>query len=261
MAWKWITPAGLVFADLDVPDLDQVAQPGHGYSGEGGQVAGQVGGEPAPQLARVSVEEDGSLIVIAFGAERPAEPGVVLAVAPWAGNVAAMRAAAFLVITARPARQQGFAAHTPRVHRAEGRGGEGCEHARVPGYGRRDALAAGEPGADELAGVLLVDLRAGRADGFAAVAARHQPHPARLGGGVIHGPPLSGGQIDSVGAASNPDRPGAATTAGGLASIVSQLSPGQGERGAAAGSAQTQTPHSRWGYRADRDRRHAAALQ
>ena len=72
--------------------------------------------------------------------------------------------------------------------------------------------------------------------------------PTRLGGGVIHGPPLSGGQIDGVDAASNTDWPGAATTAGGLASIVSQLSPGQGERGAAAGSAQTQTSHSRWGY-------------
>jgi hypothetical protein len=99
------------------------------------------------------------------------------------------------------------------------------------------------------------------ADGFPAVAARHQQHPARLGGGVVHGPPLSGGQIDSVHAAPNPDRPGAATTAGGLAGIVTQLSPGEGERGAAAGSAHTQTSHSRWGYRPDRDRRHAASLQ
>jgi hypothetical protein len=32
----------------------------------------------------------------------------------------------------------------------------------MPGHGLRDAFAAGETGADELAGVLLVDLRAGQ---------------------------------------------------------------------------------------------------
>jgi hypothetical protein len=42
----------------------------------------------------------------------------------------------------------------------------------VSGDGAGDAFAAEEPGADELAGVALVDGRAGRADGFAAVAAR-----------------------------------------------------------------------------------------
>ena len=46
-----------------------------------------------------------------------------------------------------------------------------------------DALASGEPGADELAGVALVDRRAGRADGLAAVAAARRT-PGRRGGRV-----------------------------------------------------------------------------
>jgi hypothetical protein len=43
------------------------------------------------------------------------------------------------------------------VDRAERRRGQGGEHARVRGDGLGDALAAGESGADELAGVALVD--------------------------------------------------------------------------------------------------------
>src|SRR6266702_5702971 len=39
----------------------------------------------------------------------------------------------------------------------------------VRGDGRRDALASGQSSADELAGVALVDLGAGGADGLAAV--------------------------------------------------------------------------------------------
>ena len=152
---------------------------------QAGQVAGQVGGEPAPQVPGVGVEQHGGLVVVAVAAHRLAEPGIVLDVPGRAGDVAAVRAAADVGVAAGTAGQDGLAAHPPGVDRAEGGGGEGGEHARVGGDGLGDALAASQPGADELAGVALVDGRAGRADGLAAVAARDVQHSPGLGGGVV----------------------------------------------------------------------------
>jgi hypothetical protein len=87
------------------------------------------------------------------------------------------------------------------VDRAERRRGEGGEHARVRGDGLGDALAACETGADELAGVALVDSGAGRADGFAAVAARGVQHSPGLVGTVVDRGQLAGGQVDGIDAA------------------------------------------------------------
>ena len=126
--------------------------------GEAGQVAGQVGGEPAPQVAGVGVEQHGGGVVVAVRAHRLAEPGIVFDVPGRAGDVAAVRAAAGVSVAAGAARQHGLAAHPPGVDRAEGRGGEGGEHARVRGDRLGDAFAAGQAGADELPGVALVDL-------------------------------------------------------------------------------------------------------
>ena len=148
--------ACLVFGDLDVADRDDVAELGEGQAGEAGEVAGQVGGEPAPQVTGVGVEQHGGGVVVAVGTQRAAKQGVVVGVAARAGDVAAVRAAALLVVASRSAGQHGLAALAPGVDRAEGGGGEGGEHARVGGDGRRDALAAGQSGADELAGVALV---------------------------------------------------------------------------------------------------------
>ena len=106
-----------------------------------------------------------------------------------------------LRVAAGSAGQDGLAAHPAGVDRAEGRRGEGGEHARVGGDRLGDALAAGQPGADELAGVTLVHLRAGRADGLAAVAARQQQHSPGLIGGGVDGPDLAGGQVDRADAA------------------------------------------------------------
>jgi hypothetical protein len=47
---------GLVFSDFDVANAGQGAEPLLGEAGEAGEVAGQVGGEPAPQDTCVSVE-------------------------------------------------------------------------------------------------------------------------------------------------------------------------------------------------------------
>jgi hypothetical protein len=60
-----------------------------------------------------------------------------------AGDVAAMRAAAFAVVAAGSAGQDGLAAHAPGVDRAERGCGEGGEHARMLADGVGDAFAAG----------------------------------------------------------------------------------------------------------------------
>ena len=128
-----------------------------GDPGQPGQVPGQVGGEPAPQVPRVGVEQHGGLIVVAVAAHRLAEAGILFDVPGRAGDVPAVRAAARMGVTAGAARQDGLAAHPPGVDRAERGGGEGGEHARVRGDRLGDALAACETRADELPGVALVD--------------------------------------------------------------------------------------------------------
>ena len=74
------------------------------------------------------------------------------------------------------------------------------------GDGLGDALAPGQARLDELPGVALVDLRAGRADVLAAVAARGQQHPVRLAGGVVDQAGVAGGQVDGADMAAQPDR-------------------------------------------------------
>ena len=220
--------AGLVFGDLDVPDPDQGAELFLGDAQAAGQLAGQVGDEPAPQVPGVGVEQHRGLVVVAVRAHRLAEPGIVLGVPGGAGDVPAVRAAACVGVAAGTAGQHGLAAHPPGVHRPEGGGGEGGEHARVGGDRAGDAFASGQARADELPGVALVHRRAGRADGLAAVAARDGQHSAGLGSGVVERRGFSGGQVDDVGPAAQPDRPGAAAGAGELAFPGAEVGPGDG---------------------------------
>jgi hypothetical protein len=65
------------------------------------------------------------------------------------------------------------------VNGAERRCGECSEDAWMGANAVRDALAAGEPGAEELVGVCAVDLCAGRAAGCAAGLARDGQDAAR----------------------------------------------------------------------------------
>ena len=197
--------ARLVLGHLDEPDADLGEQGLLGDPGQAGQVPGQVGDEPAPQVARVGVEQHGRGVVVAVAAHRLAEPGVGLDVPGRAGDVAAVRAAAGVGVAAGAAGQDGLAAHPAGVDRAERRRGEGGEHARVRGDRLGDALASGQSGADELAGVALVDLRAGRADGLAAVAAGDVEHAAGSWR-VVDGGEFAGGQVDDVDAAAELDR-------------------------------------------------------
>ena len=94
------------------------------------------------------------------------------------------------------------------------------------GDGLGDALAARQARADELPGVALVHRRAGRADGLAAVAARDVQHSPVLGGGVVDGGGLAGGQVDGVDAAAQPDRVRAGAVRGELAFPGAEVGPG-----------------------------------
>ena len=218
-AWKWTTPRAWYSATLTNRMRTRARSVFWVMPGQAGEVAGQVGDEPAPQVGRVGVEQHRGLVVVAVGAHRLAEPGVGLDVAGRAGDVAAVRAAAGLGVAAGAAGQDGLAAHPAGVDRAERRRGEGGEHARVRGDRLGDALAAGEPGADELAGVALVDGRAGRADGLAAVAARDGA-PGRTSGGEF-----AGGEVDHVGAGAELDRVRAGVVGGELVFPGAEVGP------------------------------------
>ena len=130
-----------------------------------------------------------------------------------------MRAGALAGVAAGAAREHGLAAALAAgVDRAEGRGGEGGEHARVSADRFGDALAADQARADELAGVALVDLRAGRAGRLAAVAARDVKDAAGFRAGVVDRVRrLAGGQVNGGDAAVQPDGVSAVAGAGELA--------------------------------------------
>ena len=153
-------------------------------------------------------------VVVAVGAQRSAQAGVVVFVPLAAGHAPTVRAVAGFAA--------GAAAGGPAVGRddagvdgAEGGGGEGGEHARMRGHRFRDAFAAGEPGADELVGVAAVGLGARRAHRCAAVPARDVDHPVRQGLGIQGADDLAGGGVDVADGAAQPDRPDAATAASG----------------------------------------------
>ena len=102
------------------------------------------------------------------------------------------------------------------VHRPEAGGGEGGEDARVRGDGLRDALAAGQPGADDLPGVVLVDAGAGGAGVLAAVPAGDAQHAAGFAVGVVDDAGLAGGAVDGADPACEADRAGAVAGSGEL---------------------------------------------
>ena len=97
--------AGLVLSNLDEPDPDLLAQGLLREAGQAGQLAGQVDGEPAPQFGGVGVEQDVPGVVVAVRAEWLAQSGIVRPVSTWAGDVAAVRAAALAGVAAGAAGQ------------------------------------------------------------------------------------------------------------------------------------------------------------
>jgi hypothetical protein len=97
--------AGLVFGDFDEPDADLGAQVFLRVAGQAGELAGQVDGEPAPQLRGEGVEQDVAGVVVAVRSRGLAEPRVIGLVTAGAGDVAAVRAAPLAGVAAGPAGQ------------------------------------------------------------------------------------------------------------------------------------------------------------
>jgi len=160
----------------------------------------------APQFAGGSVPDGVGVVVVAVRAQRLAEPGVIGGVAAEAGQGAAVRAGAGVapsmaglglaaaVVLARA----GVAADGPGVDGAEGGGGEGGEHDGVGGDGSGDALAAGQPGAQELERVAAVGFGAAGVGDGAAVAARLVDEPVGQVVGVNRGGDLAGCRVDAA---------------------------------------------------------------
>ena len=92
------------------------------------------------------------------------------------------------------------------VDGAEGRCGQRGEHARVLGDGFRDALAAGQPGPDELVGVGLVDLGARWAPGGAAGLAGKRQDPAGFVDGGVTVQQFAGIPVDVIDTATQQNR-------------------------------------------------------
>jgi hypothetical protein len=91
------------------------------------------------------------------------------------------------------------------VDRDEGGCGESDEDARVVGDGVGDALAAGQPGPDELVGIGAVDLGAGWAARGAASFAGDGQDPARFVDAGVAVQQFPGGPVDVIDAASHQD--------------------------------------------------------
>ena len=80
------------------------------------------------------------------------------------------------------------------------------KNARVVGDRGRDALAAAQPGTDELVGVGAVDLGARRAAGGAAGLAGDRQDPAGFAGAGVAVDQFAGAAVDVVGAAAQQNR-------------------------------------------------------
>ena len=98
-----------------------------------------------------------------------------------------------------------------KVDRAERGRGQRCEHARVLRDRARDALTAGQSGADHLVGVSAVVLSARRALGSAASLAGDRQDAAGLVDGGVAVEQFAGSPVEVVDAAAQQNRLQAAT--------------------------------------------------
>ena len=150
-------------------------------------------GGPSPQLRGQGVPQHLGLGVVAGRAERLAEPRVVFVVAVPAAIPHTVRAAGTLPVGVT--RQYEAPLRLPGVDPTEAGGGEGHKQPRMGGHAFRDALAALEPGGEELVGIGPIGGGTGRAAGLPAGAAGLEQHPVWLPLRVIGGADLAGGPV------------------------------------------------------------------
>ena len=221
--------AGLVFGGFAVGDADRGDQPVPAVADRDADrgdaaVAGELEqaafdgllGAP-PQFPGLVVPHDVGGVVVAVRAQRLPEPGIIGPVPGEAGRwppVVAGDGVAAGVAGSGPAGAAGpvgagVLSDRAGVDGAEGGGGEGDEDGGVGGDVGGDALAAGQPGADEVVGVAAVGFGAAGAGGGAAVAAGLVDHPVRHAEGGDGAQQLPGGRVDVADVAAQPDGAGA----------------------------------------------------
>ena len=171
-------PAPLELGHLGIGDPDQPAQLALLEADQPAQGTLDGDGGPPPQLGRERVPQHLRLGVIAGRAERLPQPRVVGVVAVPAAIPDAVGAAGTLAVGVTGQHQPPL--RLARVDAAEAGGGEGHEQPRMLADRLGDALAALEPGGQELVGVGPVGGRTRRAAGLPAGAARLEQHPVRL---------------------------------------------------------------------------------
>ena len=196
--------APLIFGHLGVGDLDLRGESLASEPGVAGESPAEGDCEPAPQFGGAGVEQDGAGVVVAVRAQRPAEPVVISGMLLAAGQADAVRAS--LALPAGTAGQNPAVFLAAGVDRAERRRGERDKDARVVGDGGGDALAPGEPGADELVGVGAVDLGAGRAAGGAAGLAGDGQDAAGFVDSGVAVDQFASAAVDVIGAAAQQNR-------------------------------------------------------
>ena len=171
----------LHFGHLGERQAQPAAQLPGGDADLGGQGPAQGDGEATPELRGPEVEHHGGVVVVAVGAQRLADLGVVLVVPlvappgpPVGTGGAAMSRSAPVAVASGP------------VHGAEGGCSEGDEGHGMICDGLGDSFAsAGDPGREDLEVVAAVQERAGRAHALAAVAAAFEQNPVGFVGGAV----------------------------------------------------------------------------
>jgi hypothetical protein len=143
--------ASLELGHLGVADPHQPAQLGLVQTHKPAEGTLDRDGGTPPQLGGQGVPEHLSLAVVAGGAQRLAQPRIIFAVAVPAAIPVAVRAAGTLPVGV--AGQHEPPLGLAGVDAAEAGGGEGHKQPRMPGHGLGDALAALQPGGEELVGI------------------------------------------------------------------------------------------------------------
>jgi len=195
-------PALLELGHLGIGDPDQPPQASLAQADLAGQGTLDSNGGAPPELRGQGVPQHLGVGVVAGRTQRLPEARVVGVVAMPAASPAAMRAAGALAV--RMAGQDQPPLCSPVVDAAEARGGEGHEQPRMASHALGDALAALQPGGQQVVGVSPVDGCTRRAARLPPGAARLQHHPIRLPVGVVHGADLAGylvGVLDPTGLA------------------------------------------------------------
>ena len=195
--------AGLHFGNLGELHRARVVDLGRGHTEHIGEVAPESDGEASPQFGGPPLPHEVVAVAVAVGADRLPEQRVVLVVSQVAPLGLAVRAE-----LAFAARVTGLPA-AGAVHRAEGRGGESEEDQRIVCHGLGDVLAALDAAADHLEGVAGVQAGAGRADGFATVAAALEQDAEGLVGGAEDAQHLARVRVDASGGTGQTDGMGA----------------------------------------------------